>query len=33
MSKPVSVITGHFICELVSELEQFNDEGKEFGST
>ena len=31
MSEPV-VITGHFIRELVSQLEQFNDEGKEFGS-
>jgi hypothetical protein len=33
VNEPVSVITGHFIRELVSQLDQLNDEGKGFGST
>jgi hypothetical protein len=31
MSEPVSVITGHRICELVSQLEQVNGEGRNSG--
>ena len=31
VSELVSVITGYFIRELVSQLEQVNDEGKGFG--